>query len=495
MGGTLSRDRAPDRPILLGFSRRRLGPRFVDDGRDDRPIRAPMPKVPPPGRPPSCLDLPCDPSFRPPSARWHHGLWRCGIMKHGLLLLAAALAAACTTKPVPGVCCIGAEDCSRLGLTEDRPCLQGEACVDFHCVAASCTNLGCPTETPICDGDTCRGCRLDTECPSGACGDDGACVDEASAVYLSPTGTDAGACPRSAPCGNLRFGAAQTSDIRSHIVMEPGIYNSGFNITIDSTLTPAQQLFIHGHGATLQDTASEPLLWLYVPTTIRDLEISTPSTALTIRRPCVFERLRIRASGGIDLDSHATVRDSTILTEPGGTGISLRPGGSLTWERGVIRGGRQGIAVDFADYGTVEISNLLIFGTSELAINLPYDIRGSISFSTITDAGNATSTGPRSVLCSPSMTIHSSIIWDINSTAQRPAIAGGCALISTVVGKSGVPGAPSFEPLFVNPIQSDYHLRANSPARDMVDVGPALDFEGDPRPRGERFDIGADEAP
>jgi len=29
----------------------------------------------------------------------------------------------------------------------------------------------------------------------------------------------------------------------------------------------------------------------------------------------------------------------------------------------------------------------------------------------------------------------------------------------------------------------------------MVDTGPATDFEGDPRPRGPRFDIGADEAP
>jgi hypothetical protein len=46
----------------------------------------------------------------------------------------------------------------------------------------------------------------------------------------------------------------------------------------------------------------------------------------------------------------------------------------------------------------------------------------------------------------------------------------------------------------VNPANNDFHLGPNSPARDAVDAGPTLDFEGDPRPRGDRFDLGADEA-
>lgn len=49
------------------------------------------------------------------------------------------------------------------------------------------------------------------------------------------------------------------------------------------------------------------------------------------------------------------------------------------------------------------------------------------------------------------------------------------------------------DPAFVN-VASNYRLRANSPAIDAgVNVGVGLDFEGDPRPTGNGFDIGFDE--
>jgi hypothetical protein len=57
-----------------------------------------------------------------------------------------------------------------------------------------------------------------------------------------------------------------------------------------------------------------------------------------------------------------------------------------------------------------------------------------------------------------------------------------------------VPGASNSDPQFVNAAGQNYHLGPTSPARDMIDGGPPLDFERDPRPRGVRFDIGADEA-
>ena len=47
--------------------------------------------------------------------------------------------------------------------------------------------------------------------------------------------------------------------------------------------------------------------------------------------------------------------------------------------------------------------------------------------------------------------------------------------------------------MFANPLQSDYHLAAGSPAIDQLGSGPADDFEGDKRPQGSGYDIGADE--
>ena len=52
------------------------------------------------------------------------------------------------------------------------------------------------------------------------------------------------------------------------------------------------------------------------------------------------------------------------------------------------------------------------------------------------------------------------------------------------------------DPLLVDPSAGDFHIQGASPCVDSgAEAGaPALDFEGDPRPRGQGWDIGADEA-
>jgi uncharacterized repeat protein (TIGR01451 family) len=49
-------------------------------------------------------------------------------------------------------------------------------------------------------------------------------------------------------------------------------------------------------------------------------------------------------------------------------------------------------------------------------------------------------------------------------------------------------------PAFVNPDAGDYHIGANSAAMDAgVDVSVTTDIDGDPRPMGHGYDVGADE--
>jgi hypothetical protein len=117
---------------------------------------------------------------------------------------------------------------------------------------------------------------------------------------------------------------------------------------------------------------------------------------------------------------------------------------------------------------------------------------GTIAFTTISDVGSGTTTGPTAINCGLNTTIRSSIVW-IPGVATRASIQG-CNIASTIAGPFAVAGATNTDPLFVDPAQHDYHLGAASPARDAVDTGPATDFEGDLRPQGPRFDLGADEA-
>ncbi len=460
-----------------------------------------------------------------------------------LMYLIPVVLVACT-KPNPEVCCASTEDCASIGVSDEtRDCATGLACESHECVVPTCSESGCSAaapvcdlgagvcgecsessecsrfadagvcdtstgscvecvmdsdctpDQPVCDTGACRACRLDSECPSGACADDGTCVAETSIVYLDPAGADAGVCDRGAPCKAWRFAVSRTSATRVHIVMATGAYDDETSVTIGTANTQAAGLTIHGGGATITHMSSERFLGVGLPMTIRDLEIVSSGQAIGNSRKLQLEQVIIRSSIPIVASASLVLHDVLIeSTSTGQAAISLFSGSNLELDRAVIHGGRNGLS-DEGNLGVnVQISNLLVYGASEAAINFP-NAAGALSFVTVAESGMNTSTGPRSVVCRATLTVRSSIIWDPGSTTSRPPIGGGCSLVSTIAGPAPVPGAMNVDPIFINPATHDFHIAPNSPARDVVDVGPASDFDGDPRPRGLRFDIGADEAP
>src|SRR5690606_37567899 len=178
------------------------------------------------------------------------------VMKLYWLLGVAVVACA---RPNPAVCCLDPADCEANGFHEVRSCAAGLACVDHQCVVPSCSTEGCEAtapvfnittdvcegcsessqctrfadtdvcdtasgacvdcvtaadcgaDKPVCEANACRACKLDSDCPSGACGDDGACVAESAIVYMDPVGADVGDCFRSAPCRSFEFAVTRTS--------------------------------------------------------------------------------------------------------------------------------------------------------------------------------------------------------------------------------------------------------------------------------------------
>lgn len=460
-------------------------------------------------------------------------------MNHAIacLLLVLALAAGCTREN-GAFCCIDAADCAAQGVDESRLCTDGLSCIDNQCVASMCATSGCAAATPVCEVATdtcvgcsdstecmrfaitdvcemasgacvecvsnidceaakpvceamaCRTCKLDSECPSAACADDGTCVPEANVVYLSPTGTDAAPCAKAHPCIDLVFAAQQVTNARSHIVFAAGTYNFPFARQLVANTT---SLVIHGGGATLSGTADDGLIALTSPTVMRDLElVNSAGTALSMTSSVTIERVKARglatAFATVWTSGAVTMRDVEI--SGAGCGLALN-GGSLVIDRATIIGGTSGVCS--FNPTVVNWVNLMVSGTSAVGANLT-GVTGTISFMTITETGNAV-TGVAGLSCTQApLQIASSIIWT-PAAISRPTVEGPCSVTSSIVGPTGVVGAMNVSPQFVSAATGDFHLSGGSPARDMANAGPTRDFEGDPRPRGARFDLGADEAP
>ncbi|MBX3159256.1 MAG: hypothetical protein KF773_25025 [Deltaproteobacteria bacterium] len=278
-------------------------------------------------------------------------------------------------------------------------------------------------------------------------------------------------------------------------MLAPGTYSQDSQtvLNVSPFTTAALSIVVHGGGAIVADTTDgQPLIEIELPTTIRDLEVRATGLfgiGLRASNVAILERVKVSGRIGIVAQSSMTIRElSSTATE---IGIDIA-GGALVLDRATISGGENGI---HASSGSINISNVLIFGTSKAGIDLTTGslVSGSIDSVTVTDTGLGATSGAAGLTCSGLITVRSSIVW--TPGAARPAAVGCNSFTATIVGPSGAVGAMNVNPRFVDPAARDYHLLQDSPAKDAVDVGPPLDIDGDQRPRGPRFDIGADEAP
>jgi hypothetical protein len=468
------------------------------------------------------------------------------------LMFALLVLGGCSTKANPNACCVSADDCSQAGLDTVTACDQGLTCVNNQCLQETCAtdgctaampvcsavtnacegcsdssqcasydgatvcdtssgacvgcavNSDCPSDKPICDMNACRACEIDADCASGACGDNGQCLAESDLIYVdNGTGTDVGQCSRAAPCASIPFALGVASPTRSHIVLAAGLYDLG-TVQVGSAQTSATAINIHGGGAMLRDRPGNDGDLFFVsdvPMTIHDVTllgngtaaaaIESSSATVTVYR-AKFEAAGSRAIlAGADLVAH----DIEIANASIGIMLanSVSATSTLTLDRAVIHGGSIGIRAS-ATNTRVMVSNTLVFDTQSYAMDLS-GAGGRVSFSTIADAGSVNGSQPVAIACSSGLglTIASSVIW----TPQAPtavSIGAGCGLNSVIAGPFTVSGAMNVDPRFVDETHRDYHLATGSPARDVLDSGPATDFEGDPRPQGPKYDLGADEA-
>jgi hypothetical protein len=184
-------------------------------------------------------------------------------------------------------------------------------------------------------------------------------------------------------------------------VLAAGLYDLNDTeeyITSQSTLV--SQLFIHGNGSVIRTTSEVSAIRSEIDVVIRDLEIVSSSRALSVSTTgrIVLERLKIRGgSGGINASGDVLMRDVSI--EVSGYAITLSSFSRLTLNRGIIRNPYVGISGGLSS--TVDISNLLIFGATDVAFSLGDSAGGTVSFTTIADSGTDSGSGPRAFRCPP----------------------------------------------------------------------------------------------
>ena len=404
------------------------------------------------------------------------------------------------------------------------------------CVACRATpDCSADPKTPICDRTACRGCKRNDECASGVCNPDGACAADAEIVFVDNKG---GACvglghAGSAADPHCQIAAALSSlgmkrivkvagskaltgyepfSVKTSIdvrIVGPGVAAIpaaeikpigifAVEVNIGAGMTAKLQLeglvvFGSGGGSPPQDA-------------VNCFNGGGTALALTLRDCSVQSAGKIGVSAK---DADVTITSSTITGNQGG-GVSSS-GGTLTVTSSTIaKNAGFGINVLSGKYNLV---NNFIVENPGTGITFTKDANGVFAFNTV--AGNVAlnqigidcgGLGITKVL-EHSIVVRNSTVPAGMATSQ---FAGNCTLANVVTGPDAFAGARMIMPRFKSEVAGmlDFHLLKGDPANvgmsgccvDKVstpDAGamslPATDIDGDKRPLGLGWDVGADE--
>ncbi len=362
------------------------------------------------------------------------------------------------------------------------------------CVQCTPAEAGaCTATTPVCgDDNKCRGCSTHTECSaSDVCLPEGRCAEPDEVAYVKAGGTGAPPCAKGAPCGTLQEGITAANASRPVIkISGTGTLADDQTTTIDGKAVtiladPGAKLDRTGDGVILEVRNAGADVRIY------DLEITgasggvgdvgisiaaggMPKLALTRAKVTNNTGGGISASGGM-----LTVSQSTILGNTGGGILISGTQFDITNSIIVKNGGPN------SGLGGIQVNGIVGNGTRRFEFN--------------TVAQNQATTGiTPGVLCSAvamPFVLTNSIVYDNGTGIQVEG--ANCSWTYSDIGPTAAPGTGNINapPMFVNAMQSNFHLQSGSPVKDAADPAAslAIDIDGDTRPQGDGRDMGADE--
>jgi hypothetical protein len=309
------------------------------------------------------------------------------------------------------------------------------------------------------------GCTTIADCPTSVCLPSGTCAAEDDVAWLDPASTVTSSCTMAMPCYRVLDALATNRPyIRIHglitnitsisrpvgIFAEPGAGFSGAQLNVQST--------VDVHDVTCQGTCI----------------IASSSAVLSLVHVTIdgCSNYGVSGSGQVSIDR------STITANRSG-GISLSGSAPFSITNSFIVG--NGVQM-MSQVGGVNIQNTVPPG-SRLDFNTIADnaakVGGSIEAGGVY-CNDATFTASSNIIA------HNSLQGDYSAADANTS--GTCKFASSIV--------EADESNLKFPM-GDYHLGAGSIAIDAAMTPPitAHDIDGDARPQGNGYDIGADEYP
>lgn len=315
-------------------------------------------------------------------------------------------------------------------------------------------------------------CVGHADCQSGACLSDGSCADPAQIAWVAAGGTNNATCARLAPCDTVK---AALATVKPYVRLTTALAE---DVVIDRGVTifgdPGSQVRQLAGTAVveIQSTADVAIYDVAIRCTTAIGISQLATSTLTVER-CKIDG----CAPGIAYTGPLSVSRSIIENNPGG-GISIFSGSPLVsiTNSFIVHNGSTTAAFGAVSLGTPPAGSRFEFNTV---------------VDNAADSGGAAAGG---VSCASGLELRHDIIArnalgaDVNDAIAN--VAGACGSTQSYVSADLVPLK------FVAPDAGlpDYHLTAGSSAIDRpITTSVAVDFDGDPRPIGMGYDIGADE--